>query len=85
MSFQQSLAVETHLSLQSNESDKGAINSLKALKNMHIDLMLQHDLRIRLHLRHHDGNQTATCGQRGTGTHGNLDPGVNSDFLNRSS
>ena len=36
--------------------------------------------RIRLHLRHHDGNQTATCGQRGTEFRGNLHPGVSSDF-----
>ena len=28
--------------------------------------------RIRLHLRHHDGNQAASCG--------NLHPGVNSVF-----
>ena len=37
--------------------------------------------RIRLHLRHHDGNQAATCGQCGNGTRGNLYPGENSDFL----
>ena len=37
--------------------------------------------RIRLHLRHHDGNQAATCGQCGTGTRGNLHPGVNSAFV----
>ena len=77
MSSQQSLEVETNLSLQSNKSDKGAINSLKALKNTHIDLMLLQDLqdrdtillpqRIRFHLRHHDGNQASICGQRGTG------------------
>ena len=88
MNIQQSLVVETNLPLQSNKSDKGAINSLKALKNMHIDMMLLQvgdtirlPQRIRLHLRHHDGNQAATCGQRGTGTHGNLHPGVNSDFF----
>ena len=63
ISLRQSLEVETNLSLQSNKSDKGAINSLKALKNMHIDLTLLQDgdtillpQRIRLHLRHHDGN-----------------------------
>ena len=51
------------------------VNSLEAL-NAIIDLKLLHDgdtillpQRIRLH---HDGNQAATCGQRGTG--------VNSDF-----
>ena len=91
MIIQQSLEVETNLSFQSNTSDKSAINNLNALKNMHIDLLLLQDgetirlpQRIRLHLRHHDGNQAATCGQRGTGTHGNLLPGVNNDFLNRS-
>ena len=59
MSFQQSLEVETNLSLQSNMSDTGAINSLKAMKNTHIDLMLLQDgdtillpQGIRLHLRH---------------------------------
>ena len=58
---------------EQNKSDKGAITSLKALTNMHIDLMLQQDgdtivlpQRIRLRLRHHDGNQAATCGRRGT-------------------
>ena len=75
-----------------NKSDKGAINGLKALKNVHIDFMLLQDgdtillpQRIRPHLRHHDGNQAATCSQRGTGTHGKLQPGVNRDFFfNRS-
>ena len=89
-SIQQSLKVETILSLQGNKSDKGAINSWKALKNMHIDLMLLQDgdtillpQRTRLHLRHRlHGNQAATCGQRGSGT---LYPGVNSDFSNRHS
>ena len=28
-----------------------------------------------------DGNQAQTCGQRGTGTRGNLHPGANSDFF----
>ena len=65
------------LSLQSSKSDKGAINSLKALKNTHIDLMLFQDgdavflpQRFRLH-------QAALCGQRGTGIRGNLHLGVN--------
>ena len=56
------------------------MNSLKDLKNTHIDLMLLQDgdtillpQRSRLHLRQHDGNQAATCGQRGNGTRGNLD------------
>ena len=87
MSIQQSLEVETNLSLQSNKSDKGATNSTEALKNTHIDVMRLQDgdtillpRRIRLHLRHHDGNQAASCGQRGTGTHGNLHPVVNSVF-----
>ena len=39
--------------------------------------------RIRLHLRHHDGIQAATCRQRGNVTHGNLHPGVSSVFFNR--
>ena len=42
-SIQRSLEVETHLSFQSNKSDKGAINSLKALKNTIIDLKLLQD------------------------------------------
>ena len=74
--------------LQSNRSDKGAINSSKVLKNTHIDLMLLQDgdtiflpQRIRLHLRHHDGNQAVTFGQHGTGTHGTLHHGVNSDYF----
>ena len=59
----------------------------KGLENTHIDFMLLQDgdtlrlpQRIRLHLRHHNGNPEATRGQRGTGTRGNLHPGVNSDF-----
>ena len=71
MNTQRTLDMETNLSLQSNKSDKGAINSLKALKNAVNDLKLLQDddttfppQRIRLHLRHHDGNQAATCGQR---------------------
>ena len=75
------LEVERNLSLQSNKSDKGAINSFKALTNTIIDLKLLQDgdtilllQRFRLHLRHHDGNQAATCGQRGAGIRGNLHP-----------
>ena len=34
----------------------------------------------RIHLRHHDGNHAATCGQLGAGIRGNLHPGVNIDF-----
>ena len=30
---------------------------------------------------HHDGNHAATCGQRGTGSRVNLQPGVNSVFF----
>ena len=55
--------------------------------NSIIDLMLLQDddaillpQRIRLHLRHHDCNQPATCGQRGTGIRGNLHPGMNRVF-----
>ena len=76
------------LYLQSNKSDKGVIKQLEGHEeNTHIDLMHLKDgdtillpQRIRLHLRHHDGNQAATCGQRGTGTRGNLHLEVNSDF-----
>ena len=67
MSIQRSLEVETNLSLQSNKSDRGANNSLKAMKNTIIELNLRQGgdtillpQRIRLHLRHHDGNQAAT-------------------------
>ena len=56
--------------------------------NTIIDLKLLQDgdtillpQRIRLHLRHHDGNQAATCGQRGTGIRGNLHPGVNCELF----
>ena len=35
--------METNLSLQSNKSDKSAINNLMALKNMQIDSMLLQD------------------------------------------
>ena len=76
MNIQRSLDVETNLLFQSNKSDKGVVNSLKAL-NAIIDLMLLQDgdtillpQRIRLH---HDGNHASICGQRGTG--------VNSDFF----
>ena len=55
-----------------------------------IDLMLLQDgdtvllqQRIRLHLRHHDGNQAVTCGQRGNWDCGNLQPGVNNDFFSK--
>ena len=60
------------------------------MKNTYIDLMLLQDgatilipqrIRLHLHLRHYDGNQATTCGQRGTGTRGNLHPGINSVFL----
>ena len=92
MSTQQSLDVEKNLSLQSNTSDRSAMNSLKAVKNRNIDLMLLQDVdtillpqSIRLHLRHHGGFQAATCGQRGTGIRRNVHPGVNSEFFNRPS
>ena len=55
---------------------------------MVIDLKLPQDgntillpQRIRLHLRHQDGNQAAIGGQRRTVIRGNLHPGVNSDFF----
>ena len=67
--------METNLYLQSNKSDKGVINSSKPVKTKHIDLMLLQDdstiflpQRIRLHLRHRNGNQSVACGQRGTET-----------------
>ena len=76
------------LSFQSNKSDNGAINSLKALKNtiIHLELLQDGDTillpqRTRLHLRHHDGIQAATCCQRGTGIHRNFRPGVNSELF----
>ena len=54
-----------------DKSDKGAINSLKVLMNAVIDLKLLQD---------DDGNQAATCGQRGTEIRGHLHPGENSDY-----
>ena len=89
--IQQSLEVETNLSLSGNKSDKGLINSLKALKNTIFDLNLLRNsdtifLPRRIHLRHHDDNQSATCGQLGARIRGNRRPGLNSDFFfNRSS
>ena len=87
MNIQRSLQVETNISLQSNKSDKGAINSLKALMNTIIDLKLPQDgdtilLPRRIHLRHHDGNQAANCGQLGLGVRGTRHPWLNSsNFL----
>ena len=80
-SIQRSLEVETNLSLQSNKSDKGAFDILKALNLLQNGDTILLPQRIRLHLRHHDGNQAATCGQRGTGIRGNLHPGVNSELF----
>ena len=84
--IQQSQEVETNLSLQSNKSDKGLVNSLKAWKNTIIDLKLPQDgdtvlLPRRIHLRHHDDNQAATCGHHGAGIHGNHHPRLKSDFF----
>ena len=58
MNVQRSLEVETNLSLQCNKSDKGLINSLKALMMTIIDLKLLQAgdtvrLPQRIHLRHH--------------------------------
>ena len=62
------------------------MNNLKALRNTILDLKLPQDGDTifpppRIHLRHHDGNQAATCGQLGTGIRGNHHPGLNSDFF----
>ena len=81
-SIQRSVKAESNRSLQSNKFDKGVINNLKASDTI-IDLKHPQDRntillpqRIRLQLRHHDGNQGGTCGQRGTGIRGNLHLGV---------
>ena len=71
---------------RNNKSDKGLVNSLKALKNTIIDLKFPQDadtifLTRRIHLRHHDGNQAATCGQHGVGIRGTRHPGLNSHFF----
>ena len=76
---QQSLEVETNLSLLQNKSDNGLINNLKASKNTIIDLKLPQDGE-RIHLRHHDGKQAATCGQLGAGIRGKHHPGLKSNF-----
>ena len=81
---QRSLEGETNLSLRSNKSDRGLINSLEVLVTI-IDLQHLQDgdaifLPQHIHLRHHNGKQAATCGQLGAGVCGNLRPGVNSDF-----
>ena len=86
MNIQRSLEVETNLSFQSNKSDKGAINSVKALMNTIIDMKLLQDgdtilLPQRIHLRHHEGNQAATCGQLGAGNREKHHLGLNSDFF----
>ena len=84
--IQRLLQVETNLSLQSNMSDKGLINSLTAVRNTIVDWKLPQDggtilLPRRIHLRHQDGNQAATCSQLGTGVRGNHHPGPNSYFF----
>ena len=65
---------------------EGLTNNLKALRNTIIDLKLLQDgdnilLPQRIHLRHHDGNQAATCGQLGAGIRGNHHPGLNSEIF----
>ena len=74
--------METNQSLLYNWSGNGVINNLKALKNTIIDLKLPQDglLPRRNYLRHHDGNQAATCGQLGAGIRGNH-LGPNSEFF----
>ena len=59
---------------------------MKALKNTITDLKLPQDgdtilLPRRIHLRHHDGNQAANCGQLGAGIRGTRHPGLNSFFF----
>ena len=59
---------------------------VKALKNTITDLKLPQDgdtilLPRRIHLRHHDGNQAANCGQLGVGIRGTRHPGLNSFFF----
>ena len=84
--IQRSLEVEINLSLQSNQSDKSLINNLKALRKTIIDLkLLLHNgdtilLPQRIHLRNHDDNQAATCGQLGARIRGNHHPGLNSEL-----
>ena len=56
------------------------------LKNTIVDLKLLQDGDTilhpqRIHLRHNDGNQAATCGQLGAGIRGNHHPGLNSEFF----
>ena len=86
MNILRSLEVETHQSLQSNKSDKGLTNNLKALRNTIVDLKLLQDgdtilLAQRIHLRDHDGNQVSTCGQLGAGIRGNHQSRLNSEFF----
>ena len=87
--IQQSLEMETNLSLVVNKSGICLINNLKALKNTITDLTVPHDggtillpRRIRHHdLRHHDGNQAATGSQLGAGIRGKHHSGLNSNFF----
>ena len=87
MITQRSLDVETILSPE-QQVRQMRDQQLKALMNMIIDLKFPQNgdtiflpQRIRLHLRHHDGNQAATCGQFGTGIRGNLHPEVSSEIF----
>ena len=85
MNIQQSLEVETNLSLQSNKPDKGLSNNLKASKNTITDLNLVGDSILppgrRIHLRHQTGNQAATASQLGARIRGKHHPGQNSNFF----
>ena len=87
MSIQQSLEVETNLSLRSSKSTKARSTVWRPWR-MRLSTWSFHRMAIRfffhdafVFIRHHDGNQAATYGQCGTGNRGNLHPGVNSEFF----
>ena len=85
--IQQSLDMETNLSLLGNKSSNGLIDNLKASKNTITDLKLVQDgdsillAGRRIHLRHHIGNQASTGCQLGAGNRGKHHPGLNSNFF----
>ena len=84
--IQQSLEMETNLSLLDNTSGNGLINNLKASKNTITDLnLVQHGDSVllpgrRIHLRHHTGNQAATGSQIETGIRGKHHHGLDNNF-----
>ena len=85
--IQQSLEMETNLSLLGNKSGNGLINNLKASRNTITDLNLVEDGDSvlppgrRIHLRHHTGNQASTGSQIGAGIRGKHHPGLKSNFF----